>query len=187
MRGDLLLHLSFLRKQQLYIDALPAITPLTKSGAALTIKNLIDAEMTVVNALDTNLYTSVESLEGTKAKLQTQYRAPYWLALTHIRADRQLTFIGLMLKGIMKIGAENKTTPLIQKTTLEALSCLQESAEAYRGVLTSTGSLAAGKSLSNAGKMLSNCKNTVWNVGHLQKRLASQSTESGSLQTGAEK
>ncbi len=186
MRGDLLLHLSFLRKQQAYVATLPLLRKDIQSGALISIKNLIDAEMTIVDALDANLYTSAAIMQDTKVKLQTQYRTPYWLATTKIRADRQLTFIGLMLKRIEEIVLENNSTPLIEKTTLQAVTCLTTGTEAYQAVTTATGAAVAANRISEAGKGLSSCKKTVWTVGHLKRRLAESSTESGALQTGAQ-
>lgn len=186
MRGDLLLHLSFLRKQQAYITALPFIAKEIQSDAVLSIKNLIDAEMAIVNAIDANLYTSTGIIEATKAKLQTQYRAPYWLAMTKIRADRQLTFLGLMLKRIDEIVRENNNAPLLEKAILQAVTCLTTGVEAYQSAVTSTGAVIASNRISEAGKGLPTCKKTVWTVGHLKRLQPETSTESGALQTGAQ-
>lgn len=187
MRGDLLLHISFLRKQQAYVASLPLITAATRSGALLSVNNLISAEMTIVDAIDAHLYTSIAILNDTKAKLRDHYRLPYWLSLTAIRAERQLTFLGLMLKRIEEIVAENNNTPLIEKTTLQALRCMKETVGAYQLVTTATGSSAASKSFSEATKLLGPCKDAIWNVGHLKNRQQSASTGSTVLQTDAEK
>lgn len=187
MRGDLLLHISYLRQQQGYISAIPLLQQTVQSGAVLSMKNLIDAEMTIVNAIDANLYTTADILADTKAKLRDQYRLPYWLSLTHIRADRQLTFIGLMLKRLEEIVLENNNTPLMEKTTLQALRCLTTGAEAYQSVVTATDGVLASKTISEAGKSLSTCKNTVWTVGHLKKRQSTSLSGSGTLQTEAQK
>lgn len=187
MRGDLLLHISYLRQQQTYLSAIPLLQPSVESGAILALKNLIDAEMTIVNAIDANLYTTTDILAVTKAKLRDQYRLPYWLSQTHIRADRQLTFIGLMLKRLEEIVLENNNTPLIEKTTLNALGCLRTGISAYQSVLATTDTVTAGKSINEAGKGLSTCKNTVWNVGHLKRRQSTSMSGTGTLQTDAEK
>lgn len=187
MRGDLLLHISYLRQQQTYLSAIPLLQPSVESGAILALKNLIDAEMTIVNAIDANLYTTTDILAVTKAKLRDQYRLPYWLSQTHIRADRQLTFIGLMLKRLEEIVLENNNTPLIEKTTLNALGCLRTGISAYQSVLGTTDTVTAGKTINEAGKGLSTCKNTVWNVGHLKRRQSTSMSGTGTLQTDAEK
>lgn len=186
-RGDLLLHTAYLRKQSTYVAALPFLQDSTRSGALLSIKKLMDAEMTIVNAIDTNLYTSVEILSDTKQKLREQYRLPYWLSLLQIQADRQLTFMSLMLKDVKEIVETGKKTPLLEKSILEALSCLDTSTDAFQGVFTATGSTAAWARLQQAQITLPDCKNAVWTVAHIQSRQGVTTDETTESQTDAKK
>lgn len=187
LRGDLMLHIAFLRKQEAYITSLPSLTTEVRLSAALAITHLIDAEMTIVDALDAKLFQTVDDLMNTKDKLLTQYRDPYWLALSRIRADRQLTIIGLMLKRINGSLTEGTSTPLIEKGTLAALSCLTTAATAYQSVLAETDGVNAEKTLSTMNKALPACKDAIWSVGRLKNRQLEQSIENEELQSEAKK
>jgi hypothetical protein len=187
LRGDLQLHSSFLRKQSQHVLDLPQLNASTRSGAILAINNLISAEMTISDAIDAGVYTSVENLDDAKAKLRDQYRSPYWLSLIKIQANTKLTYIGLMLKRLSDILSENNSTPLIEKSTLQALSCLTSSVTAYQGIRSSSGAVIAENSLSDANKALPSCKDAVWTVAHLKSRQEQTSTGSSVLQTDAKK
>ncbi len=181
-RGDLLLQVSFLRKQQIYISSLPGISEQTLSGATFAINNLVDAEMTIVDAIDAKLFQTMDDLTNTKQKLLTQYRAPYWLALSKIRANQQLTIISLMLKRTIDMVTDGMDTPLLQKSTLEALSCLTDATERYQSILHMSGSQNAEEIIAEANKALPACRDSVWYLARLKNRQETPSTENAPQQ-----
>jgi|CXWL01.1.fsa_nt_gi hypothetical protein len=167
-RGDLLLHSTFLRKQLSYIEAIPLLDDAVRASGVMTIKNLIDAEMTVVSAIDAGLYEQMAGLEDAKQKLRTQYRAPYWLALSNIRADRQLTFIGLMLKKIESIQGDTTNSTLLQKNISDAVSCLAKGSDTLHEVLSSAEADTSQKALLEANKTISDCKISIRSMMRLR-------------------
>jgi hypothetical protein len=100
MRGDLLQDIAMLRIRSQMIAATPMVDPLLKAAATGAIAKLTDAQMTIVDAIDTGLFEQTTQMEEAKKNLRLTYREPVWSALTRLRADRQLTWSIFMSKRI---------------------------------------------------------------------------------------
>lgn len=137
-RGDLMQEVSFLRKQSSYVTSLPLLSATVASDANASIGALIDANMTVVGAIDAGLYMQVDQLVDAKKKLTTQYRIPYWIALTKVRADRQLIWAGLMVRRLEEVIAESGNGSATQSAMLNAAADLASGAAALQSTLTTT-------------------------------------------------
>jgi len=116
-RGDLLEELTLHRKEQIYVASLPGIDAKVQTAFQDALKKLIDAEVAIVNGVDTGVYASVELLQSAKRKLRDQYRIPYRTALFRLHADRQIPWLAWHVDRLEKLLSEAPETPA--ETTLK--------------------------------------------------------------------
>lgn len=179
LRGDLMQEMTFLRQEKAYILSLPGLTPAVESGATVNIDALTDAEMTVVNAIDSGLYTQIDPLKDVKQKLTMQYRTPAWLSMLQVKADRNLTWIHYVSERLNDILTDGTATPLLQSSALEAVRCLEGSRQSLQGVVSATDLDRAGSGYTAAQKSLTDCRSELWTVAHLKERQQEAQTGSG--------
>jgi len=163
-RSDLLQDINILRKQSQYIGAIPTIDPLLRAHATGTILALTDAEMTIVNAIDTGLFEQPESVEEAKRNLRTNYREAYWTATTRLRADRELTWIIYMLKNIELRLATDGKTDAVQILLTDSLSCLENAAGILSRASQESIRATAVASLMEGRNQLLTCRKTLKKV-----------------------
>jgi len=99
-RSDLLLDVGLQRKRIQYLAAHPQITPATLATASGAMTKLIDAEMSIIDAIDTGIFTNMEQLLETKRNLAATYKTPAWLTLTMFRADHEFTWLVFMVNKL---------------------------------------------------------------------------------------
>ncbi len=170
MRADLMQEISFLRKQSSYVATLPFLDATLLADAKARISTLIDADMTVVGAIDAGLYLQTDQLLDAKKKLTDQYRLPYWNAMIKVRADRQLVWVGLMVRRLDEVLKEGNNTDAILDMMYQGAVCLDESRLKEQAILNSSDLESAVKLLPEEQKLLKACRETMWNVGHLKLR-----------------
>jgi hypothetical protein len=163
-RSDLLLESNILRKQMIYVNAIPLLDPVTKASATGSIALLTDAQMTIVDAIDTGLFTSASGLEEAKRNLRANYREPYWLGMLRLEADYELTWILFMVKNIEERvtegDLEGPRASLIEKATL----CLESGALQLAQARASTSRQAASLLLGTARETLLDCRALLKNI-----------------------
>lgn len=120
-RSDLLEQLALHRKEKTYVASLPGIDAGTQAGFQAASQALMDAEVAVVNGVDTGVYATVELLESAKRKLRDQYRAPYWAALFRLAADAQVPWLAWQADRLEYLLSEKPET-----AATEAVGCLEE-------------------------------------------------------------
>lgn len=109
-RSDLLEELALQRKEETYVLSLPGTDAKKQAEYQTAIDALMDAEVAIVNGIDTGVYVTVESLESAKEKLKFQYRVPYWTALFHLMSDRQLPWLAWHIQGLGPLLADRPET-----------------------------------------------------------------------------
>lgn len=144
MRGDLLQDVNMQRDYLQYVSNIPLLNPVLKASLSGSIIRLTDAEMTIVNAIDTGLFEQISSLETAKKNLRLTYREPVWLGTIQVRADHELTWAIFMAKRI-----EERLTGL-EPGTARALQLRQAAEELESGVLLLQQSIGAGDKVSAA-------------------------------------
>lgn len=92
-RTDLLIGREFWQKNLQQVENLPGISAAVRLRAITVLTNMIDAIDAIILGIDSDVYSTEEGLIEAKKLLHTGYRAPVSLALSHIRADRTLTWI----------------------------------------------------------------------------------------------
>lgn len=131
-RSDLLQDINILRKQAQYISAVPMTDETLRVSALDAITALTDAQMTIVNAIDTGLFEQADSVEEAKKNLRQKYREPVWTSLVRLKADRELTWVIYMAKNIeMRMPAEGRTDA-IGVLLSDAAICLENAGKTLR-------------------------------------------------------
>lgn len=174
-RGDVLLDVNLLRKQLQYIGAIPQLAADTKNTTSGAILELIDAEMAIVDAIDAGVFQTVEAMENAKQNLRTAYRAPVWLALTHLRADQELTWVVFMVKKLEDLLG---TWPTLEENPhmRETAICLEETAKLLQATITNTDQLGAAESLQQAWQKASMCREGLRTI--IREKRQEEATES---------
>ncbi len=140
VRSDLMEELAMRRKEKAYMESLPALDPVILKNYSDTTAALMDAEVAIVDGIDSNVYTSVELLQTAKRKLREQYRVPYWKAAFRLSADRVIPWVAWHVSRVEELLTEE---PEIEAES--AVQCLEEtvnllsiaSSEAFGGTLMS--------------------------------------------------
>jgi hypothetical protein len=110
-RSDLLLQMSFLRREASYLKQLMGLREDRRALALAANKNLSDAMATIIDAIDSGVYERPENLSAAKRKLWQQYSRQRYLTLGLVRADRTLAWIGLLgqrISQLLQDGAPNE-------------------------------------------------------------------------------
>lgn len=136
-RGDLLEEISLHRKEQAYIASLPGIDANVQAAFQDALKKLIDAEVAVVNGVDTGVYASVELLQSAKRKLRDQYRVPYRTALFHLSTDRQIPWLAWHADQLEYLLSEKPETD-----AQGAVTCMEEAVHMASASLVSDATTA---------------------------------------------
>lgn len=123
-RSDLLEELALHRKEQTYVASLPGIDGQIQTAFQSALTKLMDAEVAIVNGVDTDVYATVESLQSAKRKLRDQYRTPYWTALFHLSADRQIPWLAWHADRLEYLLSEEPETD-----ATEAITCMEEAVQ----------------------------------------------------------
>lgn len=160
-RSDLLQDINILRKQSQYLGAIPLLNPTHRTAASGAILSLTDAQMTIVNAIDTGLFEQPEGMEEAKRNLRSTYREPYWLAMTHVRADRELTWIIFMLKDIEGRLGNSPRTDAIGMLLTDSLSCLENAAGTLEKASREVDRSVATAALIEGRNQLQACRKTL--------------------------
>lgn len=183
-RSDLLQDVNILRKQSQYVGAIPLLSPSVKAHATGAILALIDAQMAIVDAIDAGLFEREEGLLEARRNLRTTYREPYWLALTRLHADWELTYIIFMLKNIeerLADGADGARATLLHVAAL----CLESGTQTLLQARTSTDRLPASALLLQARDGLTSCRSTLKNIAHKERQAEAEKTTENSAQNEA--
>lgn len=163
-RSDLLLDVTMLRNQLQYITSIPSLATNIKASATGAILNQINAEMAIVDAIDTGIFNQIEQLEETKRNLTANYRQPTWLTLTKIKADQELTWIIFMLKNLETRADFSRPESENAVLLKEIVSCLETGAITLTQSISSVDRQNATQNLYIAQDLLQTCRYKIQNV-----------------------
>lgn len=181
-RSDLLQDINILRKQQQYFSAIPMLSPAVRMSASGAILELTDAEMTIVNAIDTGLFTTSAGLEQAKKNLRATYRVPYWTALNHLHADQNLTWIIFMVKQLEERIVPTGSGATISPRVETAAGCLETAAKKLIEARGATDYKAASALLHEAKITLDSCRKTLRTIAQSEQAAAEKLSEAKSQQ-----
>ncbi len=129
-RGELSLDIERLRRLKQKLPQLPGVTKVTLENAISVLDSLLDAEATIVHAIDVGVYEEEGHLLEAKENLTKKYREPLWNALARVRNDQMLAWIAQLLHWIR--GIEDEEPPVLQEIT-KARLCLEGEETAMEG------------------------------------------------------
>ena len=152
-RAMLLLDTNWLRSETQYITAIPLIDAALKATATGAIAKLEDAEMAIVDGIDTGLFTSEEQLIAARNNLRHTYREPVWTAVMKVRMDRELTNI-IYISNLLKERADVESS----QPVLEIALCLETAADGLQTAKSETDRQTAGVTLATAHTQTSSCQ-----------------------------
>lgn len=160
-RSDLLQDINILRKQAQYISAVPITDETLRVSALDAITALTDAQMTIVNAIDTGLFEQAESVEEAKKNLRVKYREPVWTSLVRLKADRELTWVIYMAKNIeMRMSTEGRTDA-IRVLLSDAAICLENAGKTLHDASLQTDRKISIEMLKTGRDQAQGCRKTL--------------------------
>lgn len=176
-RSDLLQDVNILRKQVQHLSAVPLLDPGVKAAATGAVFKLIDAEMTIVNAIDAGLFEQEESLREARRNLRANYRESAWLALTHLRADWELTYIAFMVKKIEERLSEPDLRGARAQLLQEAALCLERGTQTLLQARSAPDRLSASATLLQAREQLESCRRTLKSLARKEQQEQAEKSE----------
>lgn len=179
-RSDLLQDVNILRKQMQHISAIPLLDQRIKNAATGAIFELIDAEMAIVDAIDTGLFEQEDSVREARRNLKNNYRERTWLAFTRLRADWELTHVAFMVKNI-EDRLTGSGTAAIQgaKAILlhDSALCLETGTQQLLLARTADTRLTASETLLQAREQLGNCRRTLKSLARKEQQEEAEKAE----------
>lgn len=155
-REELADALDRLQKQREYIERMPGVSDDVRWLTLMRLDLLGDALNVIVNAIDSDVYQSVEELEEAKQNLLISYRQPLWLMETRLRADKLLTWTASLMTRIGAMGQENLDGE-DSKRLYEGVACLNESEALLKTTVAAQELSAATQKLADAQAKLQDC------------------------------
>lgn len=157
-RSDLLQDVNILRKQTQHFNAVPLLDPVIHAEATGSILDLIDANMAIIDAMDTGVFDGESDVREARRNLRANYREPAWLAFTRLRADWELTYIAFIVKNLEERLAAAEPDGGIPAALHDAALCLESGTQMLLQSRTATDRLAAAGLLFNARAHLATCR-----------------------------
>ena len=145
-RIEMNLNLAKLQKQRSYVEVVPGVTDDIRWLTITRIDLLIDALEVIINAIDSDVYQSIEEIQEVKGNLLENYRKPKWLMMTRLRADKLLTWTKNLMTRIELMEKQVVLEEGVTEKLVEALTCLQEEEDILESSISSQ---ALGKAISD--------------------------------------
>lgn len=95
-RSDLTLQTEWLQTEASYVEQLKGLAPAMKQRVLDAIGTSADAMQTIIDAIDSDVYSDASQLVSAKRRLWEQYEDARYLAWGLMRADRLRGWIGLL-------------------------------------------------------------------------------------------
>ncbi len=177
-RSDLLQEMQWLRDYTQYLVLVPLLNEERKLEVTATIDALIDAQAAIVDGIDAQLFEHVESLQEAKKNLRAQYRLPYYLAITKLRADRELTINNFIVKKLLDLSLQKDRGPVLRHPLLEdSAHCLETASLQLTAVIGSTDWISAKDGLGAAHVTLAQCEGFTDNLLRQEQKFEAQKME----------
>ena len=157
-RGELNLHTDILRKEKNLLETMPISSEQLQTESLQVMDALIDAMSSIVNAIDTKVYASLQDLEETKQNLREVYLEPKWLQDNKVKADVLLSWsASLAVRTALLMEQYSQTNPELQAQLFEGLQCLEEGDEILVSVHEKETYKKAAKAITKYEKHFADC------------------------------
>jgi hypothetical protein len=159
-KDDLTLERAYLGARRASLAALPAVSDDVRSTALSRMDLFTDALDTVLFALESGVYSTVEDLTEAKNNLLNRYRKPFWDTQVAVRADRASLVAGaLIVKTDIARDAERKAKGTAREGWKDARLCLSLQESSLRTLATlqplnRSGALAGIRSVQGCSEQL---------------------------------
>lgn len=138
-RKDLELESTMLSKERDYLEQVPGIQDDIRQLALTRNALLTDAIDVVINAIDNQVYVSVEELEEVKQALATKYRTAKWAMDIRVQADLLLTRTNSIILRIGDVIDGSDLTIDQTNALIDSLNCFAETEQKLVRAVDSTG------------------------------------------------
>lgn len=176
-REELSLQLELLEKERAFVEQVPGVTDDVRWLTLTRIDLLTDALAVVITAMDSDVYETIEELEEVKQNLLLNYRVPYWLMMTRLRADRMLTWTASIMTRIGKVAEQEEVSEEMGLMILDALNCLTEEETMLKSVTNSNDILSARTELRQSYAKMRTCIGIVHDINAVRSGLHTEEEE----------
>ena len=167
IKGQLIIERDALKRDRAILEQLPGLTEPVRTTILQKSDALVAALQTVIDGVDARVFSTMAQLKDVRANLLTQYRQPYWLAMTQARADEALTWVASLLIALRDLPTEGLSPDTTAKTA-EAMVCLEGAEAALTPVLTAESSEEAHAALAAGISAARSCNALILEAQALQ-------------------
>jgi len=125
LKGQLIIERDALKRDRAILEKMPGLTEPVRTALLQKIDALTDAIQTIIDGVDAHVFTTMTQLKDVRANLLTQYRQPYWLAMTQARADEAMTWIAHLLTSLKDLTDNASLVPAATENITQAMTCLE--------------------------------------------------------------
>lgn len=163
-QNDLLLEQEFFEEERDRIEALPGVTEDTRALALTRLDLLTDAIQTILTAIESDVFQTVDELKEAKQNLRITYREPFWLLQLRLQAEKLQAWTSSLMTRVALIAEEEQeiSTDTVD-ALLESLTCLQQEENVLEGATTITDPNAMEALIATAQQQMELC------IGHLER------------------
>ncbi len=153
-KGDMTAERELLQKYIAFLQEVPGLTSATRVMSVDRTETLLDSVETVIDGIDSGVYETEADVQETKKNLLQKYRTKAWSSWTTARADKELTWVALMITDIDELAKASTSN-----TFTEARLCFVTQETALQNLLEMTTPQALALAtihtdLEKCGKML---------------------------------
>jgi hypothetical protein len=124
-RTSLLMEREFWQKHSQQIESIPGVSNKIRGKAISAITEMIDAIDAIILGIDSSVYKSLDGLLEAKQNLHKKYRAPVSLSISHVRADRTLSWIAHFMTSMLSIIETEDISEETFSELMKASYCLE--------------------------------------------------------------
>ena len=136
-RQELVITNEKLQKQREYVEKIPGISDDVRWLTLTRMDLLMDALKVIVNAIDSDVYQSVEELQEVKINLLNNYRKPNWLMMTRLQANRLLMWAESLITRAGLAEEQEELSSAATVKLLDTIMCLKEVNELLNSSISS--------------------------------------------------
>lgn len=156
-KKELELERSILEKEKEYMQTVPGVSSDIRQLTVTRIELLYDALGVVINAIDNQVYESIEEIQEAKLALLQSYRTAKWHMYTRSHADQLLTRTTSIILRIGTIAEESTASPEMTTSILESLQCFNDAESKLKNAVSGSSYEQAKVLLEDAKMKLQEC------------------------------
>jgi len=179
-KGQLLIEQESLKREREVVTLWPGLSDATKTGHLQKIDALLGAITPVIDGIDAKVFTTIVAFKDVRANLLIQYRQPYWLSASHLRAQAVHTWLAHLLILIQPLSIDATLTPAALQKLQEALTCYESAESSLEAAEAAADIAAAHQAFSLAVTKLVSCPALLEAAADLQNSASSISSSPSS-------